>query len=170
MISLTEKKIMTSIPNFPGYFVTGSGCVWSAPKKPNGNRWVMLKPSRSPAGYSQVILYKDRIKHQKFIHRIMLETFVGPCPEGMECCHNDGDRSNDKLENLRWDTRRNNTLDSVRHGTFIGNSKLNKSQVREIRQLLETRTLSQRKIAKIFGVTQPTIGYINQRKIWRYLT
>lgn len=47
----------------------------------------------------------------------MLTAFVGPCPDGMEGCHNDGDPHNNRLDNLRWDTRANNARDAIRHGT-----------------------------------------------------
>lgn len=46
---------------------------------------------------------------------LVLAAFVGPRPEGHEACHNDGDCLNDRLDNLRWDTRRENRLDTVRH-------------------------------------------------------
>jgi hypothetical protein len=51
------------------------------------------------------------------VHRLVLEAFVGPCPEGMEACHNDGDTHNNRLANLRWDTAKANHADKLRHGT-----------------------------------------------------
>ena len=51
------------------------------------------------------------------VHRLVLTAFVGPCPSGMEGCHNDGDRSNNRLDNLRWDSRKENNLDAVVHRT-----------------------------------------------------
>lgn len=42
-------------------------------------------------------------KHH-YVHRLVLETFVGPCPEGMECDHVNRDRSDNRLQNLRWVT------------------------------------------------------------------
>jgi hypothetical protein len=50
------------------------------------------------------------------VHRLVLETFVGPCPDGMECCHNNGDPADNRLENLRWDTLSSNAYDRVEHG------------------------------------------------------
>ena len=50
------------------------------------------------------------------IYPLVLEAFVGPRPPGMDACHNDGDRLNDRLENLRWDTSSENGRDTVRHG------------------------------------------------------
>lgn len=56
-------------------------------------------------------------------HRLVLTVFVGPCPEGMEGCHNDGDPSNNHVSNLRWDTRRSNILDAIKHGAHVNTSK-----------------------------------------------
>lgn len=47
---------------------------------------------------------------------LILEAFVGLCPDGMECCHNDDDRSNNRLDNLRWDTHRENVKDGYKNG------------------------------------------------------
>ena len=51
-------------------------------------------------------------------HRLVLEAFVGPCPDGMVACHNDGNASNNELDNLRWDTQSANINDKNRHGTM----------------------------------------------------
>jgi hypothetical protein len=39
---------------------------------------------------------------------MVLFAFVGPCPEGMECCHENDVRDDNRIENLRWDTHANN--------------------------------------------------------------
>lgn len=52
-----------------------------------------------------------------------MEAFVGPCPEGMEVCHNNGDCTDNRLENLRYDTKSANMLDRVRHGTHHNANK-----------------------------------------------
>ncbi len=46
-----------------------------------------------------------------------MEAHVGACPDGQEVCHNDGNTLNNRLDNLRYDTRRANNLDTVLHGT-----------------------------------------------------
>lgn len=51
------------------------------------------------------------------VHRLVLEAFVGPCPDGQVCCHNDGDPANNNLSNLRWDSHSENMRDRVSHGT-----------------------------------------------------
>lgn len=92
------------------------------------NRWGTLTPCKGRTlagkiapitGYRVCTLVNAAEGKQRYanIHRLVLEAFVGPCPDGMECCHNDGDRSNAALTNLRWDTRSANTLDAVSQRT-----------------------------------------------------
>ena len=52
------------------------------------------------------------------MHRLVLGAFAGPPPEGMEGCHEDNDKTNNRLDNLRWDTRPGNHSDKARHGTL----------------------------------------------------
>jgi hypothetical protein len=59
------------------------------------------------------------------VHRLVLETFVGACPPGMEACHWDDNASNNRLENLRWDTSLANKQDMERNGS--GNQNANKT-------------------------------------------
>jgi hypothetical protein len=50
------------------------------------------------------------------VHSLMLEAFVGPRPDGLFALHNDDDRDNNTLSNLRWGTRSENGFDRVRNG------------------------------------------------------
>lgn len=71
-------------------------------------------------GHLYVNLCKPGVSSRtKSVHRLVLTAFVGPCPEGMECCHNNGVHSDNRLVNLRWDTRSANMNDRFRHG-WIG--------------------------------------------------
>jgi hypothetical protein len=52
------------------------------------------------------------------LHRLVALTFIGPPPSSAhEVCHNDGNPANNAPGNLRWGTRGENILDTVRHGT-----------------------------------------------------
>lgn len=79
----------------------------------------LLRPGLSN-GYPSVVLYKDFTKNTALVHKLVLESHIGRAPASKECCHNDGNRQNNKLTNLRWDTPRNNTLDKRKHGTHGG--------------------------------------------------
>lgn len=52
------------------------------------------------------------------VHSLVLAAFVGPRPEGMDVCHGDGDCTNNRLDNLRYDTREANVEDMRRHGSL----------------------------------------------------
>jgi len=78
---------------------------------------VVLKPWIHSFGYGTVRLCGYGKRTTQYIHVLVLTAFRGPCPDGMECCHNDGDPVNNRLDNLRWDTHGENMLDKVRHGT-----------------------------------------------------
>lgn len=68
-------------------------------------------------GYHEVGLNRGGKQRQMKVHRLVLEAFVGPCPDGMEGCHANGNPADNRLENLRWDTHSSNVADSVEHGT-----------------------------------------------------
>lgn len=113
----------------------------------------------------------DGFGRNYFVSRLVLLAFVGPCSEGMECCHNDGNPLNNELYNLRWDTRSGNMQDAIRHGTYgIGmrkRVKLNPSSVRKIRYMWNTGKYSRSVLGEKFGVTAAMIWCIVKNKCWR---
>lgn len=97
-----------------------------------GSRWrsyrrpvkeSILTPYPNTFGHYQVRLCDASASRMRLVHRLVLESFVGPCPEGMEGCHCDGDPTNNAIANLRWDTPSSNQLDKVRHGTHPNAAK-----------------------------------------------
>lgn len=97
------------------------------------------------------------------VHRSVCAAFHGPCPEGKECCHGDGEKTNNSPNNLRWGTFRENQEDNIRNLVY----KLNKESVLEIRELYSGGSISQRKLADLYGVSQRQIGFILRRDSWR---
>lgn len=78
-------------------------------------RIIRLKPHKD--GYQVVTLHKEGRRKNRMVHQLVLEAFVGPCPSGQQTCHNNGDPSDNRVENLRWDTQKENMADKRRHGT-----------------------------------------------------
>lgn len=101
------------------------------------------------------------------VHKLVMEAFVGARPENYDICHNDGNPKNNKLENLRYDTRSNNNIDVFRHGRTMG--KLTPDEVAEVRHLLENTNLYQKTIAKRYGVSQRTVSRINTGETFSWL-
>lgn len=83
-----------------------------------------------PIGYRVFQLSgADKTKSLQYAHRLVLLAFVGPAPKGQEGCHADGNPLNNRLDNLRWDTRSGNVQDSIRHGThWASNQKKGKKK------------------------------------------
>lgn len=139
-----------NLTEFPDYFADTDGNIW---REKNGK----LKKIKSPnAPYSQFNLYKDKIPKSSRVHRIILETFIGPCPKGMEACHNNGIKSDNRLINLRWDTRKSNTKDKELHGVIPKGenhylAKLNNKKVKFIKILHTEFKWSAQKIHNNFG-------------------
>ncbi len=90
----------------------------------------ILKPGRyCKTGHLSVVL--GRRTAGRPVHQLVMEAFVGPAPDGMEVCHINGDPADNRLINLRYDTRRNNILDVYRQGKRW--RKLNLNDVSRIR-------------------------------------
>lgn len=76
-----------------------------------------LSPVVNPqTGRREVKLKGGGRRVTRTVYPMVLEAFVGPRPVGLHACHDDGDQQNDRLSNLRWDSRSGNMLDVVRHG------------------------------------------------------
>ena len=122
-------------------------------------------------GYRKVMMSCKPKRESVFIHKLVMIAFSGPCPQGLEICHTDGNRTNNCLSNLRYDTRVNNQADRLLHGTSNrgsqnGKVKLNEAQVHLTRKLKKgTTTL----IAKEWGVTRDCLYAIQKGKRWSHV-
>jgi len=74
-------------------------------------------------GYPTVNLSVDGHRKVHLVHRLVAAAFLGPCPEGMEVRHLDGNRGRCELSNLAYGTHSENELDKLRHGTHITGSR-----------------------------------------------
>jgi hypothetical protein len=75
----------------------------------------VIEPSINRGGYQNVLLSQGGRSKRVYVHRVVLEAFVGPCPEGMQACHCNGNPTDNRLENLRWDTPLENQADRYHH-------------------------------------------------------
>ncbi len=143
---------------------------WSGLTKRKGR---ILTPHTDKRGRLRVTLYKDGKGSERYVHHLVLEAFAGPRPEGTECCHNDGNPSNNRLDNLRWDSHTNNMFDKQKHGTYLQGAKspqakLTEKQVREIIGRLKNGE-TQKSIGEIYGIDPCTIWHIVHNKTWKHI-
>lgn len=155
------------VPEYLGYAADSTGGIWSCfmPRgQMSGKRaWRPLAMCKKD-GYMhvRVVDIKTRRHPSVKVHRLVCSAFHGPCPRGLECCHGDGRRDNNVPSNLRWDTRRNNLLDSVRLGMY-GHSggkrnKLTRDNVFTIRRI--GRSLPLKQVASMFKVSPSHVSEI----------
>lgn len=161
------------IEGYLGYEVSDDGRVRSWKVQRSKHR-VATKPRElsawlSVGGYLTVGLCGVNGNRLFFVHRLVLSTFHGPCPDGMEGCHNDGHKRNNHANNLRWATRADNVLDKMKHGHTPrgergGLAKLTWPQVRAIRSSSETQQV----LADRHDVCQRTVCAVMRYETWKY--
>ena len=165
--------MLKKINNYPKYLIEKEGKVWST--KTNKYLKSFLR-----TGYPSVWLSNKTGYKYKRIHRLILETFIGPCPNNMMCRHLDGNRLNCNLSNLKWGTMSENQIDRGVHGTSnLGksynqgsahpSSKLREIDVRDIMYLYKTRLFTLKDLAYLYSVYYTTIQKIVNKLTWKHL-
>lgn len=119
--------------------------------------------------YAKVLLSKNGCGKTLLVHRIVAKTFI-PNPENKpEVNHKNGNKYDNRVENLEWMTCSENTkhafdtgLAKVLRGTNNGNSKLTSEQITEIRTtyIRGDKNFGIRSLAKKFNVSEHTISRI----------
>jgi DNA-binding transcriptional regulator YiaG len=170
-------NVCRDIPGFAGYRVSAEGVVWSCrthdPLRPFSGVWKRRALGLTTNGYLYVVMSPSpkAVRKLRQVHRLVLEAFVGPCPEGMEARHLDGDKRNNRLENLCWGTPKENASDRERHGTHPrGESspvaKLTAADVEAIRRL-KAEGVSLGELSRRYGVSHIHVRRIVRGESWR---
>lgn len=123
----------------------------------------LITPGANPRGYLEIKFSKRIGGGRRSLHRIVLETFVGPALPGFEACHLNHDKSDNRLSNLRWGTH----VENMRQNRFasLQAKKLTSSDAIEIAGLLragETYTA----IADRFGIAKGNVWSIATGRSW----
>lgn len=158
--------------SFPEYEVSSLGNVRRIKKSFGTRPFKQLKPWVMKNGYQQVVLSTPEKKKYFLVHRLVFESFNGSC-EGLDVCHNNGIRGDNRLENLRSDTRKGNMSDIYKHDTHIrgercGTNKYKTEQIIAFKQDLENgmSVVNAARKNKIHAQTAYNIKY---KHIWAWL-
>lgn len=140
-------------------------------------RWLEVpRPCQTlsgPTGYKyyEIGTTINKRKIRTKVHRVVWTFFNVSIPEGYEINHIDGNKFNNRIENLELVTHLENMKHAkarglMRTGEAHPRSKLKANDVRKIKYLLRCGDLSHKQIAIKFGVSRQTIGFISNNKIW----
>lgn len=168
-------KIWKDIPGYEGkYQVSNQGDVRSLNYLHTGQTKI-LSPDQIRTGYMRVTLYDDA-KKKRLVHRLVMLAFVGY--QDLVVNHQNGNKSDNRLENLEYSTLSENT----RHSRYVlgniptpprgernGHARLTTEQVRTIREMHNGGQYSYVSLAKIFCVHKQTIAGIIQNKRWQHI-
>jgi hypothetical protein len=159
---------MKDIKDYEGrYAATKDGHIFSYYLK----GFLSLKTDKD--GYLGVCLQKDGVKKHFQVHRLVAITYLDNPKELPTINHIDGNKSNNNVDNLEW----NSIADNIRHahltnlrchkGSNNQRSKLNDRDIREIRELLRSEKPAD--VAKIYGVVPGTIYNIASNRSWKHV-
>lgn len=156
----------------PDYIVSSEGVVLSR----KFGKLKALKPAQDSDGYPFVQIYMGGAKRIRPIHQLVAEAFLGPRPTpAHQVNHKDGVRLNNRDHNLEWMTHGQNQkhrYDVLKHGAArgraTGHAKLTENDIPTIRARCASGE-SQRAVAADYGVCQPNVWFIVQRKTWEWV-
>lgn len=160
---------MKPIPNYDGYYITEDGRVWSD----KCNKY--LSQYKMPNGYLRVILCKDNIPKQFYVHRLVATVFIENPNNYLEVNHKDENKMNNHYENLEWCTHHYNNNYGSKINCIKGernpNCKLTEEQVKSIRKehIPFSRTNGTKALSIKYNVCESTITGVLNRTKWGWL-
>ena len=179
---MNEKEIWKPITGYEGkYEVSNQGKVKSLSRTTycgRNNRTVrnvgerIISTKNISQGYKKTDLFKGNIRKQFFVHRLVAHVFVPNPSKKPNVNHLDGNKLNNRAENLEWVTQKENVHHAMANGfkkSIRGDasptSKLTWKEVRDIRKLSE-EGVSSVVLAKMYGVHYNTINDVVKLKSW----
>jgi len=167
------KEIWKPAVGFSKYEVSNLGRV-----RHKGNDQAVRKPYPYPDGYLVISsLYTDDGGRRTIpVHRLVALAFLGPRPTGYHTDHIDGDRSNNRADNLRYITPKENARNCLRFGSKPlpgrpGRVKVTPEEAKQIKCLTQLQKQdmlggSYADIARLFGVRKSLVEDIGKGKSW----
>jgi hypothetical protein len=159
---------MMKIARFPHYEFHQDGYVVSRIRKHPR----VMKPIKMGAYVGLQLRREDGHIEKAYLHRLICEALNGPCPNGMECRHLDGNKKNNAASNLAWGTKLENANDKKLHKTSaVGEknpmAKLTSAKVAQMKSYRASSGDSYRLIGEKFGVSTMTAFRAVTGKSWR---
>lgn len=155
------KEIWKDVPGYEGsYQVSNQGRVKSLVTYGNGGNGRILAGDTTRLGYVRIAFLGKR----KLVHRVVYTTFCGKIPQGLEVNHKNGNKADNRLENLELLTKSENIKHSYRKLKNGHRLKVSPGKVQEIRQLCQTTNLTQGQIAERYGISPSYVSMLKNRQ------
>ena len=163
---------IVDIPGYPDYKFHRNGFVISFKyRKP---RILKTRVSLKGKGYDYVNLMKDGKYHTEFIHMLNYKLFHKTYNNTLVIDHVDGNKRNNRLENLELVSPGENQTRAIKlglkeivRGEKHGNHKLTQNQVDEIRAIYLKGDITQKQLGEIYGVSRSCIKNIVNYHRWK---
>lgn len=126
---------------------------------------VSLHQSNRGGVYGRVSLWNKNRKVDAYVHRLVAEAFLGPCPRGQEVNHKNGNSTDNRIENLEYltHTQNNQHYHLLNRGLITGenhwNARLKEVDVKAIK-VLTGAGFPQQYVADLFDVGQSAVEKI----------
>lgn len=168
------------IPGLIGYSISKTGEVMSCrttgacSKKGLFSPWREMRLTLMANGYKAVNVRIDSESRMRYAHRLVLETWDRAPLPGEEASHLNGCRTDNRLENLIWESRKSNLARREEHGTLLvgtdtPRAKLNESKIKLIDKLHDECGLPIDWIAESLGVGSEAVSLALRRRAWRHV-
>lgn len=124
------QEIYKPIPNYEDYLISNMGNVISLERKVwNGKGYKVkpqtkLKPHKNSRGYTQVELYGKPF----VVHRLVAQSFIENPNNLPQVNHLNGDKTDNRAENLEWCTNAENQKHAWEHGLQKSTGKIGRIQ------------------------------------------
>jgi len=176
-IKLTNGVLLKPIPISPNedYMAGSDGQIYSRTKYKGFGRkeyvdWYPLKGHNNGKGYQVISMCHNNHKVTKNVHRLICMAFHGMPPHpSSQTRHLDGNGQSNLPSNLLWGTQEENWLDRKAHGGGIEGekhpmAKLTDFQMKSLKWAIEIGLVSQRRAARILGMSQAGISAVVHRE------
>lgn len=129
----------------------------------------ILSQSSAGSGYMTVCLSKDGKAKTLRVAGLVCAAFHGPRPDGMQACHGDGCKTNNRKDNLRWDTPVNNQMDRIVHGTALRGEAVTTAKITAAQASAIKQGMKFREAHELFGISRTQHHRIAKGQSWAHL-
>ena len=155
-------------PIFTDYIIYTDGRIFST----LSNKFIDTPLDRY--GYKKCVLFKDKIRNYKAVHRVVAETFVLNPYNKPQVNHIDGNKLNNCMLNLEWCDNDYNIKHAIAlslkknhvKGCDVYNAKLSNEEVKYIKRMWALG-LSQSSIGEILGYSHKLIHKVVNNKSYK---